>query len=86
MNDAMTREVAENLYRALQAKGHAVLMDDRNERAGVKFKDADLIGIPIQVIIGEKNLKDGLVEIKDRKTREITKVKVGEVVEQVTSF
>ena len=86
MNDATTREVAENLYRALQAKGHAVLMDDRNERAGVKFKDADLIGIPIQVIIGEKNLKDGLVEIKDRKTREITKVKVGEVVEQVTSF
>jgi prolyl-tRNA synthetase len=85
MNDAMTREVAENLYRDLQAKGRAVLMDDRDERAGVKFKDADLIGIPTQVVIGEKNLKDGLVEIKDRKTKEVTKVRVEEVVERISS-
>jgi prolyl-tRNA synthetase len=69
----------------LHARGHEVLMDDRDERAGVKFKDADLIGIPIQMVIGEKNLKDGLVEIKDRKTREITKVKVGEVAERIFS-
>jgi prolyl-tRNA synthetase len=85
MNDATTREVAENLYRDLQAKGRAVLLDDRDERAGVKFKDADLIGIPTQVVIGEKNLKDGLVEIKDRKTKEVTKVKVEEVVERISS-
>jgi prolyl-tRNA synthetase len=86
MNDATTREVAENLYRDLQAKGRAVLMDDRDERAGVKFKDADLIGIPVQIIIGEKNLKDGLVEIKDRKTKEVTRVKVEEVVAHITSL
>jgi prolyl-tRNA synthetase len=61
------------------------LLDDRDERAGVKFKDADLIGIPTQVVIGEKNLKDGLVEIKDRKTKEVTKVKVEEVVERISS-
>jgi prolyl-tRNA synthetase len=85
MNDATTREVAENLNRDLQAKGRAVLLDDRDERAGVKFKDADLIGIPTQVVIGEKNLKDGLVEIKDRKTKKVTKVKVEEVVERISS-
>ena len=54
-------------------------MDDRDERAGVKFKDADLIGIPTQIILGEKNLKEGLVEIKDRKTKETVKVKTEEV-------
>jgi prolyl-tRNA synthetase len=84
MNDATTREVAENLYRDLQAKGRMVLLDDRDERAGVKFKDADLIGIPTQVIIGEKNLKDGLVEIKDRKTKEVRKTKIAEVNDYVS--
>jgi len=84
MNDVTTREVAENLYRDLQAKGRAVLLDDRDERAGVKFKDADLIGIPTQVVIGEKNLKDGLVEIKDRKTKEVRKTKIEEVNDYVS--
>ena len=59
-------------------------MDDRDERAGVKFKDADLIGISTQIILGEKNLKEGLVEIKDRRTKEAVKVKVEEVVERVS--
>ena len=59
-------------------------MDDSDERAGVKFKDADLIGIPTQIIIGEKNLKEGLVEIKDRKTKEVKKVKIADVVDAVT--
>jgi prolyl-tRNA synthetase len=84
MNEGKTAEVAEKLYRDLTARGLDVLLDDRDERAGVKFKDADLIGIPSQVIIGEKNLKDGLVEIKDRKTKEIVKVKVADVVEKIT--
>jgi prolyl-tRNA synthetase len=83
MNDANTVETAEKLYNELTGKGLDVLLDDRDERAGVKFKDADLIGIPAQVIIGEKNLKDGLVEIKDRKTKEIQKVKVEEVTEKL---
>jgi prolyl-tRNA synthetase len=83
MNDPKTVETAEGLYADLRESGFNVLMDDRDERAGVKFKDADLIGIPVQVIIGEKNLKEGLVEIKDRKTKESVKVKVEEVVERI---
>lgn len=83
MKDAKTVEVAEELYKDLTEKGIEVLMDDRDERAGVKFKDADLIGIPIHVILGEKNLKEGLVEIKDRGTKEVRKVKIEEVVKNV---
>jgi prolyl-tRNA synthetase len=60
-----------------------VLIDDREERAGVKFKDADLIGIPAQVIIGEKNLKEGLIEVKDRRTRETVKVKIENAAEKI---
>ena len=63
--------------------GIDVLMDDRHERAGIKFKDADLIGIPVQVIIGERNLKEGLIEIKDRSTGEAKKVKIDNVIETV---
>jgi prolyl-tRNA synthetase len=80
INDRNTVEIAENLYRDLTEKGMDVLIDDRDERAGVKFKDADLIGIPTHIIIGEKNLKEGLVETKNRKTKEVKKVKVDEVV------
>lgn len=82
MKDARTAETAENLYHALTGKGFAVLLDDRDERAGVKFKDADLIGIPMHIILGEKNLKEGFVEIKDRRTQEVMKVKIDEVVER----
>ncbi|MCL5421188.1 MAG: His/Gly/Thr/Pro-type tRNA ligase C-terminal domain-containing protein, partial [Nitrospirae bacterium] len=86
MNDPKTVDVAEKLYADLTAMGLEILMDDRDERAGVKFKDADLIGIPLQIILGEKNLKEGLVEIKERKTKEAVKVKVEEVVERTTSL
>ncbi len=85
MNDPATIEIAGKLYSALKQKGMEVLMDDRDERAGIKFKDADLIGIPIHIIIGEKNLKEGLLEIKNRGTKETTKVKVEEAVERVTA-
>lgn len=78
MNDVKTVEIAERLYTDLKARGIDILMDDRDERAGVKFKDADLIGIPTQIIVGEKNLKEGFIEMKDRKTRETTKFKADE--------
>jgi prolyl-tRNA synthetase len=78
--DTRTMETAEGFYKSFSEKGLDVLMDDRDERAGVKFKDADLIGIPGQIVIGEKNLKEGLVEIKKRKTKETIKVKVEEAV------
>ena len=60
-------EVAQNLHDDLEAAGVEVLMDDRDERAGVKFADADLIGIPYRIIVGEKGLKDGVVELKERR-------------------
>jgi prolyl-tRNA synthetase len=84
MKDAKTIEVAERLYGELAAQRLEVLLDDRDERAGVKFKDADLIGIPVQIILGEKNIAEGLIEIKDRRTKETVKVPVDEAVKRVT--
>ena len=57
---------AEQLEEALSAAGLDVLIDDRDQRPGVKFKDADLIGIPLRVVVGERGLKDGTIEIKWR--------------------
>ena len=61
-----TRAKAEEIYSTLQNAGIPVLFDDRAERAGVKFNDADLIGFPIRITVGEKGLKEGMVEIKQR--------------------
>ena len=83
IKDVQSMDVAEELYTALEEKGFEVLMDDRDERAGIKFKDADLIGIPWRIIIGEKNLKEGLVEVKERKTGKVEKVKIEEAVEKI---
>ena len=83
IKDVKSMDVAEELYTALEEKGFEVLMDDRDERAGIKFKDADLIGIPWRIIIGEKNLKEGLVEVKERKTGKVEKVKIEEAVEKM---
>ena len=58
--------LAEKLYAELTAYGVEVILDDRDERPGVKFKDADLVGFPIRVSIGEKSLAKGEVEIKTR--------------------
>src|SRR6476659_6357255 len=76
------RTAGERLYSELQQAGFEVLLDDRDERAGVKFKDADLIGIPYRVTIGKKAV-DGLVELFDRKARTNTDVKLADVVETV---
>ena len=59
---------AEELYFYLQSLGVEVLLDDREERPGVKFKDADLIGIPMQLVVGGKGLSRGIIETKDRRT------------------
>ena len=65
--DEKIRDLADNFYRELAAGGIAALFDDRDERPGVKFKDADLVGIPLQAIIGKKALQDQVVEIKVRR-------------------
>ncbi len=78
LKEARTREVAEELYAALMSSGIEVLFDDRDERPGAKFKDADLLGIPLRVTIGEKGLVDGIVELRDRKTSAVARVPVGD--------
>ncbi|MCL2484838.1 MAG: proline--tRNA ligase [Endomicrobia bacterium] len=65
--DEKTKEVTQKIYDELTSKGLDVLIDDRDERAGIKFKDADLIGIPYRITIGEKNLVNGNIELKARK-------------------
>jgi len=79
----LLRETAEELYKSLTDDGIEVLYDDREETPGVKFKDADLIGIPFRITLGEKNLKKGWVEIKKRKTGETSLVKKEEAVSTV---
>jgi len=79
-------ELAEAVYKELIDKGIDAIIDDRPERPGVKFKDCDLIGIPIRVTIGERNLKDGLVEIKLRKEKDSQKVRKEQVIERVLHY
>ena len=83
VKDEKSMEVAEGMYAALEEQGFEALLDDRDERAGIKFKDADLIGIPWRIVIGEKNLKESMVEIKERKTGVVEKVKVEEAVARI---
>jgi prolyl-tRNA synthetase len=81
-----TARVAGELYSQLREAGLAVLLDDREERAGVKFKDADLIGIPKQLVIGERGLKEGVVELKDRATKETVKVTPEDVLKTIREW
>lgn len=76
-------ETAEKITQDLEQKGIEVLFDDRAERPGVKFKDADLIGIPLRVTLGEKNLAKDLLEIRNRQTDETTLVKIDEAVKTI---
>jgi prolyl-tRNA synthetase len=76
------RNAGEALYEEMQRAGLEVLLDDRDERAGVKFKDADLIGIPHRVTIGKK-IADGVVELYDRRTKQSEDVKMSDVVARV---
>jgi prolyl-tRNA synthetase len=77
------REATERVYAELQAAGIDVLVDDRDERAGVKFNDADLVGMPIRITVGEKSLKDGKIELKARSEGEVELVAVEEIVAAV---
>ena len=78
-------EVAERLYADLQSANVEVLYDDREERAGVKFNDADLIGIPIRLTVSRRSLEAGGVELKLRRSPERTVIPQGEVLSHVTS-
>lgn len=70
---------AKKLYKTLVDQGIETLLDDRDARAGEKFADADLIGIPTQVIVGKKSIESGLFEVKDRKTLEVKNLSLDEL-------
>jgi prolyl-tRNA synthetase len=84
MKQDEVRAAGEKLYEELQQAGLEVLLDDRDERAGVKFKDADLIGIPFRVTIGKK-VADGVVELFNRRTKQSEDVRIAEVAQRLTS-
>ena len=83
MKDEASVEVAEALYRELIESGVEVLLDDRDARAGVKFADAELIGIPLRVTVGPKGIANDVVELVDRRDGEMVSIKINEVVSNI---
>jgi len=84
-DDESTRNTAEEIYSKLQRAGIEVLLDNRRERPGVKFKDADLLGIPLRVTIGGKSLGRGVIELRRRKDGQNSEIQVSQAVEVVES-
>ncbi len=80
MDEQSVRTAAESLYAEMRTNSIDVLFDDRPERPGVKFKDADLIGVPLRVTVGKRKVEQGLAEIFHRSTKQIEDVKLDEVV------
>jgi prolyl-tRNA synthetase len=78
-----TLMAGQEIYDLCQAHGISVLFDDREERAGVKFNDADLIGCPVRVTVGEKSLANGMVELKLRTAKESSLLEVNQILEAV---
>jgi prolyl-tRNA synthetase len=85
-DDGLSAQVSTDLYESLTADGVEVLLDDRKERPGVKFADAELIGIPLRVTIGPRGLESGIVEFADRRTGEKLEVAVGDAALEVGEF
>ena len=81
----LVREIAEHCYEELTSRGVDVLFDDRKERPGVKFAEADLIGIPHRLVIGEKGAKDSLIEYLTRSSKEMVKISPKEAIERIVS-
>jgi prolyl-tRNA synthetase len=81
-----THARAEEIYTMLQGAGISILFDDRDERAGVKFNDADLIGCPVRVTVGEKALKEGMVELKERKEKAVQLIAIEDIIETLQSL
>jgi prolyl-tRNA synthetase len=83
IKDEAVYRVAEGLYQELGEAGVEAVLDDRDERPGVKFKDADLVGYPLRITVGQKALVDGQVELMERRGGEMERVEVGDVVDVV---
>ena len=84
--DPMTSQAGEKIYSSLRSQGFDVLLDDRDERPGIKFKDADLLGMPLRINLGKKGLDQNIVEMVVRKTKEQIKLSPDEIVGRVSSF
>ena len=82
--DEAQTAAAEKIYTELLNKGYDVMLDDRNERAGVKFKDADLIGIPVRITVGKK-IGENIVEVKYRNADEIMEMTVEEAISSIST-
>ncbi len=83
MDDAPLRSAAEDLYIQMRARSIDVLYDDRDERPGVKFKDADLVGVPCRVTLGKRKFEQGKAEILERSTKQVRDVKLGNVIDSL---
>ncbi|MHC4092433.1 MAG: proline--tRNA ligase, partial [Planctomycetota bacterium] len=86
VRDDEVMATAGRLHDELEARGVEVLLDDRDARPGFKFKDADLIGIPLRITVGRRGLADGIVELKQRTEQEVIKLPPDQVVEKVTAL
>ena len=84
-DNAEAAQLAKRIGEAAEKAGADVLIDDRAERPGFKFKDADLIGIPLRITIGAKGLKEGIVEFKWRSSKEVSKLPIAEVEARITA-
>ena len=80
------RKAANDAYEKVKDAGIEVLLDDRNESAGVKFNDAELIGIPFAIVVGEKGLKKGILEIKERETGKCIEVKKEDLKDKISAL
>ncbi len=86
VTDEPVRDAAEKLYGDLRAQGVEALIDDRDERPGVKFKDADLIGFTLRLTVGQKGLAKGVVELRERREKTNHELAVGDAAERVAQL
>lgn len=85
-DDADTAKAGEDLYARLTEAGVETIIDDRPERAGVKFRDAELVGIPLRITVGKRGLAEGTGELTTRETGETVKIAVSDVVDHAVKL
>ena len=86
MNDEATRDTVQRLHDEFEAAGLEVLLDDRDERPGVKFKDMDLLGLPVRVVVGPKTLAKGQAEVRRRRSREMSLVDLDQLLPAINDL
>ena len=86
VRDAAQAAAATEIYEACRARGLEAVLDDRDERPGVKFKDADLLGVPVRVTVGNALTKEGVVEVRSRRTRREARVPKDRVIDEIGSL